>query len=94
MSEILLFGDQTADQQHLLRKLVQRKDHAVVTTFLERAAVAVREEVRKLPRTRREAMPDFLTIGNIVEAYFSKGIKIPEIESTLVTISQLAHYIG
>ena len=67
MAEILLFGDQTADQQTLLRKIVQRKDHAVVTTFLERAAVAVREEVRKLPRTRRENMPDFLTIGNIVD---------------------------
>jgi vacuolar-type H+-ATPase subunit F/Vma7 len=92
--EILLFGDQTADQQHLLRKLVQRKDHAVVVTFLERAAKAIREEVRKLPRARREAMPNFLTINNLVDAYFSKGFKLPELESTLVTVAQLAHYLG
>lgn len=92
--EILLFGDQTADQKQLLQKLVQRKDHAVVTTFMERAAAAIREEVRKLPRTRREVMPDFLTVNNLVDAYYNKGIKIPELESTLVTVAQLAHYIG
>jgi hypothetical protein len=61
---------------------------------MERAAAALRDEVRKLPRTRREAMPDFLTINNLVDAYFSKGIRVPELESTLVTIAQLAHYIG
>ena len=92
--EILLFGDQTADQSLLLRKLAQRKDNAIVTTFLERAAVALREEIRRIPRIRREAIPDFLTISNLVEAYFNKNIKIPDIESTLVTIAQLAHYVG
>lgn len=93
-TEILLFGDQTADQKQLLQKLVQRQDHAVVTTFMERAAAAIREEVRKLPRSRREIMPDFLTVNNLVDAYYNKGIKIPELESTLVTVAQLAHYIG
>lgn len=92
--DVLLFGDQTADQAPLLRKLALRKDNAIVATFLERASVALREEIRHLPRTRREAIPDFLTISNLVEAYFAKGVKIPDIESTLVTISQLAHYIG
>lgn len=92
--DILLFGDQTADQYPLLRKLTQRRDNAILATFLERASVTLRNETRRLPRSRRELIPDFLTISNLVEAYSEKGVKIPELESALVTISQLAHYIG
>ena len=92
--DILLFGDQTADQYPLLRKLTQRGDNAILSTFLERASVTLRNETRRLPRSRREIIPDFLTISNLVEAYSEKGVKIPELESALVTISQLAHYLG
>lgn len=92
--DVLLFGDQTADQYPLLRKLTLRKDNAIVSTFLERVSVALRDETRKLPRARRELIPDFLNVSNLIEAYFEGGVKVPELESSLVTISQLAHYIG
>lgn len=92
--DVLLFGDQTADQYPLLRKLTQRKDNAIVSTFLDRVSVALRDETRKLPRSRREVVPDFLNVSNLIEAYFEKGVKVPELESSLVTICQLAHYIG
>jgi len=91
---VLIFGDQTADQTQLLRKIVTRKDNTLLAAFLERSAAAVRDEVEKLPKIKRQHMPDFLTIGHLIEAYFEKGFKVPQLESCLVTISQLAHFIG
>lgn len=90
----LIFGDQTADQYPLLRKACTWKNNATLTTFLDRVSVVIREEVQKLPRTQRDQIPNFLTTWDLVEAYYAKGLKIPEIESCVVTIAQLAHYIG
>lgn len=92
--DLLLFGDQTADQYALLRRAVHSKSNAVLTTFLEQVSVALREETRRLPRNRREQIPDFLRVSDLLERYYEKGNKLPELESSLVTISQLAHYIG
>ena len=92
--DLLLFGDQTADQYPLLRKICNRKDNALLSTFLERVSVALRNEVSKLPRPQRDSIPDFLTVGQLVEAYYEKSLKIPQIESCLVTLAQLAHFIG
>ena len=94
MSNVLVFGDQTADQYPLLRKVVNRKDNALLSTFMERSSVALREEVSKLPRSQRDQIPDFLTVLQLVEAYQEKGVKVPELESCFVTIAQLGHYIG
>lgn len=91
---VLIFGDQTADQYALLRKIVARKDNTLLTTFLERASFALREEIERLPKIQRAAIPDFLNLNHLIEAYYEKGLKIPQIESTLVTVAQLAHFIG
>ncbi|KAK7719260.1 polyketide synthase [Botryosphaeria dothidea] len=91
---ILIFGDQTADQYPLLRKAVLRKDNALLSTFLERASVALRNEIKHLPRSQRESIPDFLSISSLIEAYYEKGLRIPQIESSLVTLAQLSHFIG
>lgn len=91
---ILIFGDQTADQYPLLRKVSLRRDNALLSTFLERVSVALRDEVQKLSRAQRDAIPDFLRVSDLVEAYFAKGVKIPQLESCMVTLAQLAHFIG
>ncbi|KAF2234726.1 ketoacyl-synt-domain-containing protein [Viridothelium virens] len=91
---VLLFGDQTADQSSLLRKVVNRKENALLQTFLDQVSVALREETRKLPKTVRDTIPDFLTVSHLLEAYFEKGVKVPQLESCLVTTAQLAHFIG
>ena len=91
---VLIFGDQTADQISLLRKICSRKDSSLLTTFLERTSVALREEVEALPKIQRAPIPDFLSITQLVEAYQEKGIKVAPIESVLVTIAQLGHFIG
>lgn len=92
--DVLIFGDQTADQYSLLHRIVHRKNNAVLTTFLERVCLALRDETAKLPRARREQVPDFLRLTELIEAYSERSIKVPELESSLVTIAQLAHYIG
>lgn len=91
---VLIFGDQTADQYPLLRKACTWKSNASLITFLERTSVVLREEVQKLSRPQREQIPDFLTMNDLVEQYYQKGVKIPEIETCMVTLAQLAHYIG
>ena len=91
---VLIFGDQTADQTQLLRQILKRKDNTLLSSFLERAAAAVRDEVEKLPKIKRASIPDFLTISHLIEAYYEKGTKLPQLESCLVTIAQLAHFIG
>ncbi|KAF2813787.1 ketoacyl-synt-domain-containing protein [Mytilinidion resinicola] len=90
----LIFGDQTADQYPLLRKVSLRKDNALLATFLERVSVVLRDEIEKLPRVQRAEIPDFLRVSDLVEAYFAKGLRIPQLESCMVTLAQLAHYIG
>jgi hypothetical protein len=90
----LIFGDQTADQYPLLRKVSLRKDNALLSTFLERVSVVLRDEIEKLPRVQRAEIPDFLRVSDLVEAYFAKGLRIPQLESCMVTLAQLAHYIG
>ncbi|KAI7306552.1 hypothetical protein KC315_g14198, partial [Hortaea werneckii] len=94
MSNVLLFGDQTAEQYPLLNKIVLRKENALVITFVERCAKALREETNALPRSQRNAVPDFLTVNDLKEAYHQKGVKVPMVESALVTIAQIGHYIG
>lgn len=98
MSNVLLFGDQTAEQYPLLRKVVLRYSNALVMSFLERVTVVLREEIKALPRTQRDAVPDFLTVSNLIEAYYEAGIKtglkLPQLESAFNTIAQLGHYIG
>ncbi|KAF1920326.1 hypothetical protein BDU57DRAFT_525429 [Ampelomyces quisqualis] len=91
---VLIFGDQTGDQYPLLRKACTWKNNAALTTFLDRISVVIRDEVQRLPRAQRDQIPDFLTTWDLVEAYYSKGLKVPQLESCMITIAQLAHYIG
>ncbi|KAF2838514.1 ketoacyl-synt-domain-containing protein [Patellaria atrata CBS 101060] len=91
---IHVYGDQTADQYFFLRRVVSRKNNALLTTFLERVGVSLRGEIQRLPRVQRESMPDFLSISHLIENYYEKGVRIPQIDSCLLAIAQLGHYIG
>ncbi|RMZ70535.1 polyketide synthase [Pyrenophora seminiperda CCB06] len=84
----------TADQYALLRKACTWKNNSTLTTFLDRISVVIREEAQKLPKTQRDQIPNFLTTWDLIEAYYAKGIKVAQLESCMVTIAQLAHYIG
>ena len=94
MSNVLLFGDQTAEQYPILQKVNLRKRNALLSNFVERVSVALREETRALPRSQRELIPDFLRLNDLLEAYYQKGTKIAMLESALLTTAQIGHYIG
>ena len=94
MSTVLLFGDQTAEQYAILQKVVLHKENALLKNFVERCSVALREETRLLSRRQRDMIPDFLSVNDMKEAYYQKGSKVAMIESALLVIAQLGHYIG
>ncbi len=91
---VLIFGDQTADQTPLLRSIVSRKDNSSLSTFLERGSLALKEEVQRLHLNQRSLIPNFLTVGHLLESYLQLGSKVSALESALLTLTQLAHFIG
>lgn len=92
--DVLVFGDQTADHLPALKKICQIRSNGSLSTFLDLSSVAIRDEVERLPSASRREIPDFLTVADLVDAYYQLGIKIASLESCLVTLTQLAHYIG
>lgn len=92
--DLFIFGDQTISQEQLLRRVAARKDNGLLTAFIQRATSLLQDEIRRLPKRRRALMPDFLTLAHLVEGYYTSGTKVPELESALLTISQLSHFIG
>ena len=93
MEEVYVFGDQTADCRAFFTKVFIRRDDILLQNFLERASEAVRieNETRTHPS---KAVPDFTTIQELVDRYYSGEAKDAAIESALVCISQFAHFIG
>ncbi|KAF2155209.1 polyketide synthase [Myriangium duriaei CBS 260.36] len=94
MANVFFLGDQTADQQILLRKLVLRNKNAVLATFHEQASLVIRDEISRLPLSQRQRLPSFLTINTLISNYFEGSVKLPILESTLTTIAQLGHFLG
>ncbi|KAH0558765.1 Type I Iterative PKS, partial [Trichoglossum hirsutum] len=94
MMHIFLFGDQTADQSSFLAKVFACKDHVLLVSFLDRVNVALREEVARLPQVTRQRIPDFSTVQELVLRHQERGESSPAVESTILCISQLAHFIG
>nr|P9WET3.1 RecName: Full=Non-reducing polyketide synthase Preu8; Short=NR-PKS Preu8 [Preussia isomera]UNY67718.1 polyketide synthase Preu8 [Preussia isomera] len=91
---VLVLGDQVADHLQLLENTYHRKNNASVKGFLDRATDVLLSEIAKLPKRQRENIPEFRTILNLVQLYRERGLAIPHVESALVTVSQLAYYIG
>lgn len=91
--DILLFGDQTCSQLPFLWQVAICKDNSIHGAFLTRASSVLRDEVRKLPYDKRQIIPDFLKLSDLLTAYQERKLKIPELESAFLTISQIAWYM-
>ena len=90
---ILLFGDQTSDFHPLLRKLLHKKGNPVLGSFLERANVALRDEITRQSSLTQEKMPQFTSISDLIERYQDSKTSNPAIESAIVCICQIACFI-
>ena len=91
--EVFIFGDQTADCRSFLTKVFQQRGSLLLDAFLAQAAQAVRQEVA-VRGHGFSRIPDFGTIQELTDRYFKQEIADPAIESTIVCVSQLAHFIG
>lgn len=90
---ILLFGDQTVDTQIFIRnQLVVGRTNSLLCIFLDRVAIALRQEVSELSPLERRRIPSFTTVDDLVDrAYSIQGIH-PGIDSALLCISQITQY--
>lgn len=61
--------------------------------FLALAGDALKDEIENLPRVERWKMPTFRTLPQLNEGYHRQTIKFPGIDSALLCIAQLGHYI-
>jgi len=90
---ILLFGDQTADTQIFIRnQLVAGRTNSLLCIFLDRVAIALRQEVSELSPLERRRMPSFSTVDDLVDRAYSKEGIHPGIDSALLCISQITQY--
>ncbi|OTB09253.1 hypothetical protein M426DRAFT_7268 [Hypoxylon sp. CI-4A] len=90
----LLFGDQSLDTHGFLADFYRRGSPSVLSKeFLRLAGDALRDEIDRLPREERRRIPIFRTLQQLNERYHAQPIKFPGIDSALLCIAQLAHYI-
>ena len=87
---IFLFGDQTADYNSNLVGKLRQKDIPVLTSFLEKANVALREEISQQPGLVRKTIPSFSTLLDLVQWFSESGVSSPAIESAICTTCQIA----
>ena len=91
--EVYVFGDQTADCRSFLEKAVARKEDVLLNVFLEKVAFAVRDEISKRAYVQNN-IPDFGTVRELADRYYKGESRDTAIESALVCLSQLTHFIG
>ncbi len=92
--EILLFGDQEADCQVLLNHVFCLKENLVLSSFLGRVSIALCEEVFRRPhRPQHEAIPIFNSVQELVERHYASGQSNLAVESAIVCLAQLSHFI-
>ncbi|KAI1345073.1 polyketide synthase [Xylariaceae sp. FL0016] len=90
----LLFGDQSLDTHGFLADFFRRGSPSILSReFLRQASDALRDEIDRLPRVQRQRIPIFRTLQQLNESYHRQSLKSPGIDSALLCIAQLAHYI-
>ncbi|KAI8953477.1 polyketide synthase [Xylaria longipes] len=91
----LLFGDQSSDTHGFLADFLKRRNPSVLSReFLRLTEDALKNEIEDLPRVERQKITTFRTLPQLNEGYHGQKIKFPGIDSALLCISQLAHYIN
>lgn len=89
-----LFGDQSLDAHTFLSDFCRNGNPSVLArVFMERASLALRDEIEGLSKLERAKMPVFRTLPQLNEKYHAQTIKHPGLDSALICIAQLAHYI-
>lgn len=88
--DIFLFGDQTANYNSNLVEKLRQKDIPLLTSFLEKVNVALREEISQQPGLVRKTIPSFSTLLDLVQWFNESDVSSPAIESAICTTCQVA----
>ena len=91
-SRVYLFGDQTANFDSGLRRLLQAKNDSLVSSFFQKCYYALRKEISQLPPSQRQMFPRFTSIVDLLARYRESGPSTA-LESALTTIYQLGCFI-
>lgn len=90
----LLFGDQSLDTHEFLREFCRHGNPSVLSqSFLDQVGSALKEEVNQLSILERLKIPNFSNIQELNEKYYDREIRNSAVDSALLCITQLAHYI-
>lgn len=90
----LLFGDQSLDTHEFLADICHHGNLSMLSqSFLEQVGSALREEVDQLPSLESQRVPKFSSIRELNNRYYNGDIKNSAVDSALLCIAQLAHYI-
>lgn len=90
---VLLFGDQTYDTRaHLRNQLIVGRTNPVLSIFLDRAALALRQEISELSPIERRRIPTFTTLYELADRALPHDGVHTGVESALLCISQFVDY--
>lgn len=90
----LLFGDQSTETHAFLADFCRLGDPSLLArSFLEQVATALREEVDQCSALDRARIPTFSSIKELNERYHGSPTKNSAVDSALLSITQLVHYI-
>lgn len=90
----LLFGDQVVDlHNYLRRQLLSGRTSPTLGSFFQRVNLALRREIAQLSPLEAKNIPDFSAIDELLDRTQSESALHLGVESALLCISQLAHYI-
>ncbi|KAI9814067.1 MAG: Type I Iterative PKS [Pycnora praestabilis] len=92
--KIFLFGNQVEDTgSYIRRQLLLGRSNPLLSSFLQRVSLALRYEFGHLSPLERKNVPDFTTIEELVDRYYSSGVSHAGVERALLCISQLTYYM-
>ncbi|AEO70601.1 polyketide synthase [Thermothielavioides terrestris NRRL 8126] len=91
--QIVLFGDLTCDYVSGLRSLVPVRDNPLLTSFFERVAFGLRQEIGLLTTSEQAKFVGFTTFQELLAGVQQVSSRHPALEKALACTYQLACFI-
>jgi hypothetical protein len=91
--DLLLFGDQTTDYLPTLQTLLKGYRGPILSQFLGNVNAALQFEITVLPNSERTGIPSFSDIDELASIYEYSSDQNALLDSVLVCLTQLVHFI-
>ncbi|KAJ5794563.1 polyketide synthase [Penicillium paradoxum] len=91
--QLLVFGDLNYDFVPGLGVLCGLDDNALLTSFIERTAFALRAQISSLPLAKRAAFPKFTTLRELLAKVRTTNVVHPALQKALILVVQFGSFI-